>query len=184
VINTTNVLGKDNPRWPNGNAAETIKVPTVSTWVPRGPMPVQHGHALPHTAIWDRPAVAVGGALRAVTTAVASWLTDIPRRAGSRLFAKNDLEARWWGWQVTVLAGGLARQYRDPRFDTLRDQLGRPDGTAEPDPQQGILSGGYVPGVPEAWDDHWNGSISPGDDPRNPRIEGSAPAMPPRDGDG
>jgi hypothetical protein len=41
----------------------------------------------------------------------------LPRRAGSRLFAMNDAEARWRGWQVTELAGGLARRYRDPRFD-------------------------------------------------------------------
>ena len=170
MINTTNVLGKDNPRWPNGNAPETIKVPSAGTWMQRGPMPVQRGLVPSATAISDRSAVATGGALRTVAAAVAAWLTGIPRRAGNRLFAKNDLEARWWGWQVTELAGGLARQYRDPRFDTLRDQLDQHGGLVEQDgglvdqdPRPGIQPGGYVPGVPEAWDDHWNGCPADGD---------------------
>jgi len=157
VINTTNVMGKDNPRWPKGNAAETIKVASAGTWLPRAPMPAQSGMTLPGTAISDRPAVATSGALRTVTAAVAAWLAGIPRRAGNRLFAKNDEEAGWRGWQVTELAGGLARQYRDPRFDTLRDQLDQHGGLVEQDPHPGCLPGGYAPGVPEAWDDHWNG---------------------------
>jgi hypothetical protein len=32
----------------------------------------------------------------------------------------NDAEARWRGWQVIELTGGLARQYRDARFHTMR----------------------------------------------------------------
>jgi hypothetical protein len=64
-----------------------------------------------------------GGAARhAVVTgidALLSWLAAIPRCLGSRLFAANDLEADWRGWQITAVHGGLARRYRDPLFDTL-----------------------------------------------------------------
>lgn len=48
---------------------------------------------------------------------VAAWLAGLPRRAGRRLFAMNDLEATWRNWQVIEVAGGLGRQYRDARFD-------------------------------------------------------------------
>jgi hypothetical protein len=193
VINSTNVLGKDNP-WPTGKAAETIKVASAGTWVLRGPAPVQRGPALPNTAISDRPAAAARAALRTAAAAIGAWLTSIPRRAGGRLFRKNDQEASWWGWQVTELAGGLARQYRDAHFDTLRDLLDQHRGLVEQDPRPGGLPGCHVPGVPEAWDDHWNGAISPEDDPRNPRtgyprrafppMGGSTPPISPQEGDG
>jgi len=32
----------------------------------------------------------------------------------------KDEEARWHRWQVTETLGGLARQYRDPRFVALK----------------------------------------------------------------
>jgi len=50
-----------------------------------------------------------------------SWLTAIPRRLGDRLFVMNDTEAYWRGWQITKTHGGLARRYRDPRFDMLAE---------------------------------------------------------------
>ena len=50
-----------------------------------------------------------------------SWLAAVPRRLGDRLFAMNDTEAYWRGWQITKARGGLARSYRDPRFDTLAE---------------------------------------------------------------
>ena len=50
-----------------------------------------------------------------------SWLAAIPRRLGDRLFVMNDTEAYWRGWQITKTRGGLARRYRDPRFDTLAE---------------------------------------------------------------
>jgi hypothetical protein len=43
----------------------------------------------------------------------------VPRRAGDRLFAINDTEAGWRGWQVIRECGGLARRYRDPMFDMI-----------------------------------------------------------------
>jgi len=42
-------------------------------------------------------------------------------RLGDRLFTMNDTEAYWRGWQITKTHGGLARRYRDPRFDTLAE---------------------------------------------------------------
>ncbi len=50
-----------------------------------------------------------------------SWLAAIPRRLGDRLFVMNDNEAYWQGWQITKTRGGLARCYRDPRFDMLAE---------------------------------------------------------------
>jgi hypothetical protein len=105
LINGTSLLGKDNPRWPIGNVTETIKVADVGSPNPRG------------------PAVAIADAIRAATGVAISWLTGLPRRAGNLVFARNDAEARWRGWQVTELAGGLARQYRDARFDRLAQEL-------------------------------------------------------------
>jgi hypothetical protein len=39
------------------------------------------------------------------------------RRFGDWLFQGDDGRARQHGWQITVRRGGLARTYRDPRFD-------------------------------------------------------------------
>ncbi len=60
-------------------------------------------------------------------------LADLPRRLGDRLFASNDAEAGWRGWEVTVLAGGLGRQYRDRRFITLRNGFDACGGRVEVD---------------------------------------------------
>jgi hypothetical protein len=117
VINSTNVLGKHNPRWPNGNAPETLSVPDLRV----------------------TGAANAGDAIRRTVVIVAAWLAGLPRRIGRRLFYMNDLEARWRGWQVTETSGGLGRQYRDRRFDLISAQF----------PPR--------PGVPEAWDDHWDG---------------------------
>lgn len=104
MINGTSMLGKHNPRWPVGNATGTLLVPRVGPPSPRGPsLPV------------------VTGCLSKTTAPVLAWLANLPHGVGSRLFARSDEEARWHGWQVTELARGLARLYRDPRFDTLRD---------------------------------------------------------------
>lgn len=50
---------------------------------------------------------------------------------GERLFGGLDARARGNGWQVTSLRGGLRRQYRDPRFDSLA-QCGDCLGTGGP----------------------------------------------------
>jgi hypothetical protein len=57
---------------------------------------------------------------RFAAASIIAWLIGLPRRAGRRLFAMNDAEAGWRSWQVIELTGGLARQYRDARFATMR----------------------------------------------------------------
>ncbi len=116
MINGTNLLGKDNPRWLIGNATETMKVLDAVLPAPRGP-------AVPSGSVRARPDRAIADALRSTGGLVLAWLIGLPRRVGSRLFAMNDAEAGWRGWQVTELAGGLARQYRDARFDAVRGPL-------------------------------------------------------------
>jgi hypothetical protein len=134
MINSTNVLGEHNPRWPISNAPETLRVPDLRV---------------------TRPTDA-GDAIRRAVAIVAAWLTGLPRRVGRRLFYMNDLEARWRGWQVTELHGGLGRQYRDYRFDLIKTLF----------PPR--------PGVPEAWDDHWDGRSfgSEKDDPPCGSLDG------------
>jgi hypothetical protein len=117
MINSTNVLGEHNPRWPVSNEPETLRVPDLRV----------------------TGAANAGDAIRRAVVIVAAWLAGLPRRADRRLFYMNDLEARWRGWQVTETSGGLGRQYRDWRFDLISAQF----------PPR--------PGVPEAWDDHWDG---------------------------
>jgi hypothetical protein len=129
VINGTSMLGKHNPRWPISNVWETIKVPDVGPPRPRG-------LGLLEPAIVESPAAGIAQALRNATAAVIAWLASLPRQAGNRLFAMNDTEAGWRGWDTTVLAAGLARQYRDPRFDALRDKL--EPSTVEQDTQPSL----------------------------------------------
>jgi hypothetical protein len=99
-----------------------------------------------------------GDAIRWAAGIVASWLAGLPRRAGRRLFAMNDREAGWRGWQVIELSGGLGRQYRDMRF------IAATAGERPP-----------APPVPEAWDDHWDGrSLGSGkDDPPDRPLDGA-----------
>jgi hypothetical protein len=51
------------------------------------------------------------------------WVIPIIRvaltRLERRLFGDLDAQAKHDGWQVTRLRHGLARRYRDPRFDLL-----------------------------------------------------------------
>lgn len=49
-----------------------------------------------------------------------NWLAALAERAGTRLFARDDVFAIQHGWQITRRHGGLGRRYRDPRFDGLR----------------------------------------------------------------
>ena len=105
----SNLSGKDNPRWVRSNATETPKVPEGAFRL----LPVA---AEP----WDRLVADPGGGLsdwvRGACGICASWVIGLPRRAGTRLHARNDAEAGWWRWQVTERRGGLVHQYRDPRF--------------------------------------------------------------------
>jgi RecJ-like exonuclease len=57
-----------------------------------------------------------GGSIAGVT----GRLALLVRAAGDRLFQAHDERAGQYGWQITVRRGGLARTYRDPRFDRFR----------------------------------------------------------------
>jgi hypothetical protein len=65
-----------------------------------------------------------GSAVRALTACgriLLSWLAGRPRRLGDQLFAMNDTEARWRGWQITRTRGNFGRGYRDPHFGLLAE---------------------------------------------------------------
>jgi hypothetical protein len=57
-----------------------------------------------------------GGNIARVTGRLALLI----RAASDRLFQAEDARARQHGWQITARRGGLARTYRDPRFDRFR----------------------------------------------------------------
>jgi hypothetical protein len=57
-----------------------------------------------------------GGNIARVTGRLALLI----RAAGDRLFQAEDARARQYGWQITARRGGLARTYREPRFDRFR----------------------------------------------------------------
>lgn len=46
-------------------------------------------------------------------------LAALWRALGDRFFASSDQAARRHGWEIHRRRGGLARRYRDPRFDWL-----------------------------------------------------------------
>jgi hypothetical protein len=60
----------------------------------------------------------LGGPLARVTGRLARLIKTV----GDRLFRDADTRASQHGWQITARRGGLARTYRDPRFDRFRDQ--------------------------------------------------------------
>ena len=95
MINISNFTSEDkSPRW----QARPVRA---------DPRPVRPGAVRPGQARLTAAAVLV------------SWLAAIPRRLGMRLFAINDNEAYWRGWEITRVHGGLGRRYRDARFGTL-----------------------------------------------------------------
>jgi hypothetical protein len=103
VINISNSTSKDNPPWgpakPAKPAGAAGAAPAAAQASPSGFGPI----------------------LASVGRVLLSWLAAIPRRLGDRLFVMNDTEAYWRGWQIAKTHGGLARRYRDPRFDTLAE---------------------------------------------------------------
>jgi hypothetical protein len=115
VFYGSNPFRKDNPQRAISNAAETPKVPEAAFQVLLPPL----GGA------WECPAGNPGrgtGALDRIRNGGgigAAWMIGLPRRAGARLHALNDAEARWWHWHVSEYRGGLVRQYRDARFAEL-----------------------------------------------------------------
>ena len=127
MFNGSNLSGKDNPRWVISNATETTKVPDAALRL-LSPVGGSRDHLV--TGLGGSVAAQVGRVVGDACGIGVSWLIGLPRRAGARLHATSDAEARWWHWQVTERRGGLARQYRDARFEVLRhypavrDELG------------------------------------------------------------
>jgi hypothetical protein len=52
----------------------------------------------------------------------AHWLVIQVAAFGARMFAIDDRTAIQHGWTITRRRGGLARTYRDPRFDGRKGQ--------------------------------------------------------------
>ena len=126
MVKGTNLVWKNNPRWPIGNTTETIKVQAVGSSLPPGPAAPRPRRRLPD------PLGTAADAFRAACVSLAGWLAGIPGRAGARLFARNDEEAGWRGWQPTQLHRGLARSYRDARFGVLHLIRDIDSGTQSP----------------------------------------------------
>ena len=104
MINISNYPSKDNTPWLPVQPAR----PAATTGAPA------------RTATQRRsPGARTGNVLLTIGAVLLGWLAAIPRRVDDRLFTMNDTEAYWRGWQITKTHGGLARSYRDPRFDTL-----------------------------------------------------------------
>jgi len=110
VINVTNSTSKNNPPSLLGEPAGPAR--------PAGPAPPAQPRVPARTAARARQPNP-GRLLLIAGRVLLSWLAALPRRLGDQLFAMNDAEAYWRSWQITRTHGGLARAYRDPRFDTL-----------------------------------------------------------------
>lgn len=96
MTNSSNLVGKDNPRV----VAESDR-----------------GLFIPAAAVtWGRIADILARPPAVIST---GRLADLLIRIGDWMFAGNDQEAGWRGWQIERRHAGLGRRYRDPRFDTL-----------------------------------------------------------------
>jgi hypothetical protein len=115
VINISNFTSKNNPPWGLPESAEPARPARTA----RAPQPRAPAEAT--AAATPASPAGFGPILAIVGRVLLSWLAAIPRRLGDRLFVMNDTEAYWRGWQITKTHGGLARRYRDPRFDTLAE---------------------------------------------------------------
>jgi hypothetical protein len=123
VFYASNPYRKDNPCWGIGNATEAPKVPDTALQL----AVIEYRWNHPATGVGGRAADAVDRVRGACGIGVA-WLLGLLRRAGLRLHATDDAEARWWAWEVTERCGGLVRRYRDTRFAALPDNPGRRRG--------------------------------------------------------
>lgn len=108
MINVTNFTSKNNPSYVLAEA-----VPPTPPARPAAPAAV----ARPRRAAAPPLRVRLGGNLVIAAGVLLSWLGAVPRHLGDRLFAMNDAEAYWRGWQITKVQGGLGRRYRDSRFE-------------------------------------------------------------------
>jgi hypothetical protein len=116
VFYGSNPYRKDNPRRVISNATDITKVPEFGAPLPMpapAPRNRQRGDLTGSIG-------AAGDGVRLACGIAGAWLMGLPRRAGRRMHAMNDTEARQWGWLVIERRGGLVHQYRDARFEALR----------------------------------------------------------------
>jgi hypothetical protein len=118
VFNISNQSVENNPRsWtvqPTGPPYNWVAQPggrAVDTWT-----------RAEDDAELAAPGARVWAFVKTTWEVLADSVADLPRRGCDRLFRANDTEARWRGWQITRVRGGLGRVYRDPRFDTLSEK--------------------------------------------------------------
>ena len=109
MINISNFTSKNKPRWRPEGLVRPAQPPP-----PRAP-----DRAADATA--QASPGRLGRILAGIGQVLLNWLAALPRRLGDRLFVTNDTEAYWRDWQIIKTHGGLARRYRDPRFDTLAE---------------------------------------------------------------
>lgn len=84
-----------------------------------------------------RTAPAAAGIRISHARRLATWISTRQQAISDRLHASGDAHARTQGWTVTAGTGRFGfgvRTYRDPRFDSRRNQggLGGPVRLAEP----------------------------------------------------
>ena len=106
MINTSNYVSKDNTPWRPVRPGRTAAATGAPARLPG------NGQSAGRRT---------GRILAVIGPVLLSWPAALPRRLGDRLFAGNDAEAHWRGWQIIRTRGGLGRRYRDPRFDALAE---------------------------------------------------------------
>ncbi len=130
MINISNSTSKNNPQWRPADLASPAqptqpRAPDRAADAPAPASPARLGRILARLgrilASLGRILASLGRILASVGRVLLNWLAALPRRLGDRLFVTNDTEAYWRDWQITKTHGGLARRYRDPRFDTLAE---------------------------------------------------------------
>lgn len=120
MINVTNFTSKNNPSYVLEEAVPPT--PPARSAIPAASgKPRRAAPARPRRAAAPSLRVRLGGILVIAAGVLLSSLGAAPRRLGDRLFAMNDTEAYWRGWQIIKVQGGLGRRYRDSRFDTLAE---------------------------------------------------------------
>jgi hypothetical protein len=100
--------------------ARDPEAPDSEAWDPEAWDPEAWDPETESPAAWPAPGrPGIAGFFILAAGIMADCLAAWPRRMCDRLFAINDAEAYWRGWQITRVHGGLGRRYRDPAFDTL-----------------------------------------------------------------
>ena len=128
MLNISNIMGENNPRI----RADAAVASGFDTWT--------------KTIAWTGARARTGrfpASLASTAAAVAGYLIRLSGRFSDRMFAMNDTEADWRGWQIAKVRGGLTRRYRDPRFDTHAGNAYGQGGAAPSWPYPSRAEAGY-----------------------------------------